>query len=155
MVEKKKDEYSQLFNQVNWKAVNWARESAAAETDAYREFWTLIADGLAENIGVREIIRRFEMLGYSWKDAERLVETGVAKANGMAQIVGMRESKQNLGLKVWKRWSTANDDCVCDACKANAAQGYIEVDELFHSGHLTFPAHIGCRCAMTTKAEMP
>ncbi len=45
-----------------------------------------------------------------------------------------------------KRWSTANDQNVCDICKKNESVGDIPIKAKFPSGHLHPPAGYGCRC---------
>lgn len=48
-----------------------------------------------------------------------------------------------------KLWLTVADDNVCQVCRANEAQGVIEIEEKFQSGHQTAPAHPKCRCTVT------
>ncbi len=45
-----------------------------------------------------------------------------------------------------KAWITAGDNRVDAICLANEADGEIPIRDRFSSGHLTPPAHRGCRC---------
>lgn len=153
MTGRKNDEYSQLFNRVNERSVDWARERAKKEIGSHRDFWNFIADGLAENIGVREMIVRFAAKGFSRVDAERLIETAVATANENQNLEAAIRLEGEGRLKVQKGWSTGKDEKVCGACRANEAQGWIGLSEPFQSGHMCAPAHIGCRCSLIFKAS--
>ncbi len=53
-----------------------------------------------------------------------------------------------VGLEMEKSWSTVGDDRVSDGCRANAAVGWIPVDQTFPSGHQHAPRFPGCRCAI-------
>jgi len=52
-----------------------------------------------------------------------------------------------VGLEMEMSWSTVGDERVSDGCIANAAVGWIPVDQLFPSGHQHPPRFPGCRCA--------
>ena len=52
-----------------------------------------------------------------------------------------------VGLEMEMSWSTVGDERVSDGCIANAAVGWIPVDQLFPSGHQHAPRFPGCRCA--------
>jgi hypothetical protein len=153
MAGQKSDEHSPRVNRVNERSASWAQARAAKETGAYKAFWTFIADGLAENIGIREMIARFAAKGFQRSDAERLVRTAVATANETSQLEEAIRINDEGKLKILKGWSTAKDGQVCEACRANEAQGWIGLRERFQSGHMCGPAHIGCRCYLLVKAS--
>jgi hypothetical protein len=52
-----------------------------------------------------------------------------------------------VGLEMEMSWSTVGDERVSEGCIANAAVGWIPVDQLFPSGHQHPPRFPGCRCA--------
>lgn len=66
-------------------------------------------------------------------------------------IVG--RDMQSRGFAVEKSWLTTGDERVSDLCRSNGAQGWIDVDDTFASGHprpLRFP---GCRCDILTRVK--
>ena len=141
---------SSMFDQVNERAVNWAKTQAATEPEPHRLIWALVADCLAGNVGPREIVERAIDAGYRPDEAGSLIGAAIAQANSMASLLGYMDA-QKVGDRVRKVWLNAPGSCA--ACAANAKQGPIPLEKHFKSGHLTPPAHFGCRCAIAGRVE--
>ena len=58
---------------------------------------------------------------------------------------------QDMGLPIEKKWATVGDDRVSDGCNANAAVGYIPLNDPFPSGHMQPLRFPGCRCDIYTR----
>ena len=139
------------FNQVNDRAVSWARERAeTAPDEEWRTVWTLVADGLATNVGSREIVKRAVAAGFDPKRAEGSVGTAIAHANSFAALLDYMASRRS-GVRIRKVWLAAPGSC--RICAANAKQGPIALERPFKSGHLTPPAHLDCRCALSPHVD--
>jgi hypothetical protein len=78
--------------------------------------------------------------------AAKLVE--VTKIGNLYTEGAMRTARavQDMGLEVEKKWVTMGDDLVSDGCNANAAVGWIPLNDLFPSGHMQPLRFPGCRC---------
>ena len=153
MAGQESDESPPRVARLSERSANWAWAQAAKETDSYKEFWTFIADSLAKNLAVTEMIARFAARGFARSDAERLVWTAVVTAIETSQMEDMIRMEADRNLRILKSWSTRKDEQACEACRANEAQGWIGLNELFQSGHRCPPAHVGCRCASLFKAS--
>ena len=153
MARQESDDGSPRVNRLIERSANWARARAAEETGSYKEFWSFIANSLAENVAVSEMIARFAARGFARRDAERLVRTAVATAIQTSQLEDTIRVEGDGTLRILMCWSTGKDEQVCEACRANEAQGWIGLNELFRSGHRCPPAHLGCRCASLFKAS--
>lgn len=135
-----------LVNQINWEAVRYARERASDPDPAWRLLWQVVAEGLVGNVGQQGITANLAARGYSREDAEAWAHHAVAECNSRAALAGYLEAERS-GIKLKKEW-LATRDC-CSECQANEAQGPIALSLPFKSGHLTPPAHFGCRCALS------
>jgi hypothetical protein len=158
-----------LVNQVNDKAVAFARDRAAemvgmkwdgdtlvenpnaewAITDATRDsLRDVIASGLEDNIGIDDIIDNIEALdGFSADRAEMIAEAEVRRANSQAALDGYTAARDDLGISMKKEWLLGENPC--EICQANADQGPIDLDEPFESGDDAPPGHPWCECAVS------
>lgn len=163
------DQSSELVDQVNARAVAYARERAAELIGRTRNAagdlvdnpdarWSIdqgtrdlvraaIADGLEENIGLDDIIDRVMETGaFSEERAELIARTEIAGANSEGALIGYAEAAA-AGVTVRKEWILGPNPC--EVCQANADQGPIELDEDFDSGDSAPPAHPHCECAIS------
>ena len=142
-----------LFEQINDRAVEWAKDNAAelvtgvSETtrDDIRE---AISDGLADGLDVGEIADGLAEIGSFDDDrADLIAETEVARANSQGALDGYRQAGE-AGVHVMKEWLIASEN-VCDDCQDASDQGPIELDEVFDSvDEDAPPGHPNCRCAL-------
>lgn len=173
------DDDSDLVDQVNEAAAEWAAdraaemvgmrydddgnlvESARAEyriddttRDAIR---SEIADGLADNLPIDDIIARVQDSGaFSEDRAELIARHEISRANNGGLLTGARAARDDLGLTTTKSWLTAGDDLVDeDVCQPNEDQGEIGLDDDFDSGDDAPPGHPRCRCALVVNATEP
>jgi len=74
---------------------------------------------------------------------ERIVKTE------MAEIVNRTELRTAINNNAsGKKWATAGDDRVSEACSANEDEGLVGIDAVFSSGHSRPPEHPNCRCLL-------
>lgn len=153
----------QLVNQVNDRAVSWAKEHAAdlvgrtknpqyALTDSTRDMIrSTIATGMADNLSNLEIAEALEeAYAFSPERAEVIAMTEIASANSEGALAGYREAA-DIGVTVRKSWLMLED--ACPICEENADNGIIELDEEFPSGDMTPPGHPNCRCVLVPEVE--
>lgn len=152
-----------ITNEVNDRAVEWAREHAAelaGLTD--NEDYSLdastramlrgtIVKGLTDNIGADAIAEAIkETYAFSDERAELIAMTEIASANSLGALAGYEEA-QRSGIKLGKSWLILED--ACEICHENEDAGVIELDETFPSGDLAPPAHPNCRCVLVPEVE--
>lgn len=168
------DTTSDLMNQVNEDAVGAARARAAemvgmrwsddgtlvpsrnAEntiTETTRDMIrTIIADGLADNIGTDAIADNIEAsTAFSPERADLIAHTEVGNINSQASL-DSAQTAAAAGVKLLKGWLTAGDDKVEDICLGNEAAGFIALDDDFPSGDAAPLAHLRCRCSLIYRA---
>ena len=117
---------------------------------------------------VSNAISRFiETPGYTLRDISRDLEPifGLERARQIAitettrafaegnKLAGEELAKEYPDVKVIKTWFTNNDDRLCDICLLNDGED-VELHEAFPSGDDAPPAHVGCRCWMTTSTKI-
>jgi hypothetical protein len=153
------DEQEELgvsWNLKNPRAVAYARQHAAEQvtkindttrsylnsmiSQAVDEGWSY--DRLSDSIGER--FTEFATGGDNPRSRRVAVyELGSAYEQGNFQAAG---ELKDAGLKIEKKALTAGDDRVRPSHRDNAAAGWIEIDDEFPSGDMTFPSDPGCRC---------
>lgn len=161
------EDQSDLVDQVNEAAAQWARDNAAelvsfasnedpmlARTtrDMIRD---QIADGLENNIGMDEIAANIEAsTAFSPERAELIARTEIRRANSQGSLLGAKSAANELGVVMKKIWLTAGDDDVDeDICQPNEDQGAIALEDDFESGDDAPPGHPRCRCAISYEFE--
>jgi hypothetical protein len=162
------DDRSELVDQVNEAAADWARDNAAELVGTDDEDGLLaettrevirntIADGLDENVGLDEIIDNIvESTAFSEDRAELIARTEIRRANSQGALLGAKGARDELGVAVKKIWLTAGDDLVDeDVCEPNEDQGPIDLDDDFQSGDDAPPGHPRCRCAISWEVDEP
>lgn len=160
----------ELVNQVDERAVAWARERAAELVgkrwvdgvliDNPNPLYAIdgttrnmlretIAGGLEDNIGIPAIADKVKAsFAFSEERAGLIANTEVRRANSFGALKGY-EGAREAGVDVRKSWATAEDDCVDETiCQPNADAGAIGLDEPFPSGDEAPPGHPNCRCAL-------
>lgn len=154
---------SKLVNQVNERAVAWAKTHAAdlvgrskdpvwALTDSTRDMIRgTIATGMADNLSAEDIADLLEdAYAFSPERADIIAMTEIAQANSEGALDGYREAA-GIGVKVRKSWLMLED--ACPVCQENADEGPIELEEEFSSGDMTPPGHPNCRCVLVPEVD--
>lgn len=150
------------------------RATQMLETEL-RRVGEVIAQGLADGRGPRDIARRLKLV--SGLDAVRAAQferqVAAMRATGLwtqkledalktrllrdrretiarteaayAVADGSRKEAEERGVK-YKAWRTVGDDRVSDVCRSNAGAGFVAIGETFPSGVTQPPAHPNCRC---------
>lgn len=147
----------ELVNQVNDRAVAWARDHVAELVSlkgddslvaATRRFLRgTIAKGLEDSLTAEQIADLIQAsYAFSPERARVIARNEIATANSMGAVEGYREAKAN-GVNVEKEWLDL--DGACSVCEDNASAGPIDVDEDFPSGHSAPSAHPECRCVIS------
>lgn len=76
--------------------------------------------------------------------------------SGNGYVAGYLEGGRQMkdrGIQQEKKWYTVGDQRVSAGCDENESMGWIDIDDLFESGHdgpLRFP---GCRCDITIRTK--
>jgi len=154
---------SKLVNQVNERAVAWAKTHAAdlvgrsedpvwALTDSTRDMIRgTIATGMADNLSAEEIADLLEdAYAFSPERADIIAMTEIAQANSEGALDGYREAA-GIGVNVRKSWLMLED--ACPVCQENADEGPIDLEEEFSSGDMTPPGHPNCRCVLVPEVD--
>lgn len=81
--------------------------------------------------------------------AQMIARTELAAAYNVSEQKGVEQAIKDgyMSVNTIKRWSTADDDRVCNHCKEMEGKE-VPINELFSNGFLTPPAHPNCRCAV-------
>jgi hypothetical protein len=121
-------------------------------TQGMEEGWsyTRTADAIADQFpefrlgtpGFKHIRNKAELISTT----EAHIAYGVANWQAAQKLVEM-------GVQLEKRWSTAGDEHVCDDCKGNEEEGWVDFGAEWQSGHTRTPAHAGCRCVWTNQPK--
>ena len=154
---------SKLVNQVNERAVAWAKTHAAdlvgrsedpvwALTDSTRDMIRgTIATGMSDNLSAEDIADLLEdAYAFSPERAGLIAMTEIAQANSEGALDGYREAA-DIGVKVRKSWLMLED--ACPVCQENADEGPIDLEEEFSSGDMTPPGHPNCRCVLVPEVD--
>lgn len=87
---------------------------------------------------------------FSPERADLIARTEVGNAQGTGAWIGAKA----VGMKA-KKWLKSNDEGICALCDANAAQGWIPIDQPFTSGAQAPLQHPRCRCDQAYKRKLP
>ena len=140
------------------RAVEWADKYAASMLTSDGSGGTLadatrnmiretITKGLQDKLSRDELAAVLEdAYAFSTDRADLIAVTEI----GNATRGGLFEGYKAAGMQQ-KRWLLSNDDNVCPVCKANAAQGYIPINEPFQSGDMQPLAHPRCQCDLAAR----
>lgn len=81
--------------------------------------------------------------------AQMIARTELVAAYNVSEQKGVEQAIKDgyMSRDTIKRWSTADDDRVCEHCKELEGKE-VPVNALFSNGFLTPPAHPNCRCAV-------
>jgi hypothetical protein len=172
------DDRSDLVDQVNERAVEFARDRGAELVgktfnvagdlvDRADAEWTItegtrdmvreiLSAGLADNIGGDSIVENLQASNiFSTARADLIARTEIARANSFGALNGYKAA-QSVGVVVRKSWMTAEDDLVDEIiCAPNSDQGPIDLDDQFLSGDDAPPGHPNCRCALAASVAIP
>jgi hypothetical protein len=145
-----------LFDQVNDRAVVYAKARAAelvsGVDDATRDdLKSIIADGLADNIGMDAIADNIrDAYAFSEDRADLIARTEITMANQQGALQGMKMAR-GAGVKLKKIWVPDAD--ACEECQGNEDDGPIDLDDQFSSGDDASPAHPNCECSVASEVE--
>jgi hypothetical protein len=165
---------SDLVDQVNTKATDWARFRAAelvgmrrdedgnlvpAPRAAYRiddttreQLRDVLTAGLEDNIGLDDLVDDIETsFAFSSERAELIARTEITRANNESGVLAAKEARDELGLGMKKGWLA--DDDPCDLCQENADEGFIDLDDEFPSGDNAPPGHPRCECTLIYEVD--
>lgn len=149
------------FDLKNPRAVQAIKDRGAAavkEIDATtrEEIARIITQGMEDGYNyqqvARQIVAKYDEFGVGKPQAhirnraELIAVTEAAEAYEIGNRLVIDEMTA-VGLVMEMSWSTVGDERVSEGCIANAAVGWIPVDQLFPSGHQHPPRFPGCRCA--------
>jgi hypothetical protein len=150
------------FDLKNPRAVQAIKDRGAAavtEIDATTrdEIARIITQGMEDGYNyqqvARQIVAKYDEFGVGKPQAhirnraELIAVTEAAEAYETGNRLVVDEMTA-IGLEMEKAWSTVGDERVSEGCIANAAVGWIPVDQAFPSGHQHAPRFPGCRCAV-------
>jgi hypothetical protein len=164
------DDRRELVDQVNGRAVAYARDRAAelvgrrfnaagdlvdnpdadwSIDDGTRDMLRdVITDGLADNLGADEIAEQIAgSFAFSAERADMIARTEIARANSAGSIASYRIARDEADVDVKKAWILGDNPCAI--CQENADAGAIDLDDEFPSGDDAAPAHPNCECAVT------
>lgn len=82
--------------------------------------------------------------------AQLIAVTEVGNAFESGRLMAAR-AVQDRGIDLEKSWLTVGDDRVSQMDRANAAQGWIPLNDSFPSGHERPLSHPGCRCTLLVR----
>lgn len=109
----------------------------------------VIARGLEQKLSYKQIAWEIRNTGlFSRKRAELIAVTEIGNAYSQGTLQGARDIAAT-GETVEKSWLPDSDPC--PTCEANAAQGWIGVDESFSGGVSAPLQHPRCLCALLTR----
>jgi hypothetical protein len=134
-------------------AIDWAKDHAAkmlsdngdvgeipdATRAMVRQTITRALDAHATNDELATALQ--DTYAFSADRAELIARTEVGNALGGGGFAGAKA----VGMKA-KRWLQTNDENECPRCEANAAQGWIPIDDAYVSGALFPLQHPRCQC---------
>ena len=143
-------------------AVKWARTQAAIDVSAVNDTTKetirgIVTRGLEQGASydevARQISKRFTEFAVGKPQAHiesrahlvAINENAVGYAHGETTLIDEIEA---TGIKLEKSWHTVGDDNVSNGCQRNADNGWIQNDEAFDSGDMTYPRFPGCRCSV-------
>jgi uncharacterized protein with gpF-like domain len=151
------------FDLKNPRAVQAIRDRAAAsveEIDATTrdDLTRILTQGMEEGYNYQQVARAIA----AKYDEYAVPVTRPRHIRNRAELIAVTEAAEAyetgnrlvidemtaVGLEMEMSWSTVGDERVSDGCIANAAVGWIPVDEPFPSGHQHAPRFPGCRCAI-------
>lgn len=144
------------LDQVNERAVAWAREHAAALVRQISEntrsmIRQAVVDAQLEGVnGSAGLAERLEASpGFSPGRAVRIARTEIINSSTAGNLAGYEAS----GVVWGKEWLVGIGACV--VCLANAAEGPIPLRQAFLSGDQAPTAHPHCRCAIAPILSPP
>jgi len=148
-------------------AVKWAKLQAAKDVadvnDTTKEYirgmvTRGIKDGSSYDTVARQISKRFEEFAVGKPQAHiqsrahlvAINENAVGYAHGETTLIDEIEA---TGIRTEKKWQTVGDNNVSDGCQQNADANWIQYDDEFPSGDLTYPRFPGCRCSVLRRVS--
>lgn len=141
------------LDQVNERAVTWARQSAASlvrmiEPTTRDMLRTTVANALTEGWSAARLADEIaKSPAFDDDRAMTIARSELIAAENQGNMQGYRDAA-STGVRVMKEWETAGDDAVSEDCEENESVGPIDLDDDFPSGDSEPPAHPNCRCAV-------
>jgi len=156
MKEQAQQSYDHVVNQVNWKAVEWAKEASnqlvtQIDETTRESLKNLVSNAVERGLSVQELAAEINGAhAFSRERAELIAVTEMAEADVTGNKMGYAASGVVGGLQ----WLTANegeDDRTCEDCEKNhlaivpmGADGMAA--QPYPSGARGVPAHPRCIC---------
>ena len=105
----------------------------------------LVSQSIKDGEPLQKLTTKLKQSGsFTTARARRIARTETATALGQGQKTVAKSEGRNE-----KRWVTQGDQFVNpEICAANAAQGWIAIEDAFQSGEDTIPGHVNCRCTV-------
>lgn len=111
------------------------------------ELRDIITDAFAGKIPANEVESAIANAGsFSSDRASLIARTEISAANNRGALEGYRAARDKAGVAIKKAWHP--DDEACPVCLDNAADGVIDLDDVFTSGDDAPPAHPNCECTI-------
>lgn len=106
----------------------------------------LVTSGIEEGWSNEKLANAIEdSKAFGIDRARMIARTETAMADVEGNMAAYREAEA-IGIKMKKKWITANDDKVSPDCAMNGASPAIALDKEFPSGAMQPPDHPNCRC---------
>ena len=123
-----------------------ASEVTLIDTTTRSQIKNIIDEGVKLGKGIDEIAKDInnQYTMFSRTRSKLIAHNEVAQVHSQAEMLFYEESE----VVDEKSWWSANDDKVSQGCMNNQAQGNIDFDKNFQSGHQTTPRHPRCRCVL-------
>lgn len=80
--------------------------------------------------------------------ARRIAMNEIGSVYVEATNNSIKQAKAELGVEIFKRWTTVGDNRVTPECNANQAVGWVAEDYVWGTDKLP-PRFVGCRCTLT------
>jgi hypothetical protein len=146
-------ELSSITSLVNKQATKYAAEQSATLVTQIKDSTRnmirgAVSTSLEEGLGSYGLADKLERI-FSPERADLIASYEL----GQAAVSGNMAAWEASGVVNGKRWITAGDAIVSDACSMNAAQGVIPFDQNFQSGRAHPLEHPHCRCDIIAEVK--
>lgn len=149
-------------NSIDWNLPNVAAKWAKQYAGSTYHFFTqgqkkAIRDAIEKYYKMRlkmDEVEKLLLTDFNKETAERITCTEITRASAnAAQIMGEQLQKElGKGMRVEKIWHTHNDDLVCRMCRELEGKK-VAINASFTGDIFLPPAHIWCRCSITTSPD--
>lgn len=125
----------------------------AANTNVASRVSGILAQGVVEGVGVREIAKRIdEAVAIGMRRAQAIARTETIRAHAEATLNAYEEADAE-GVLIEAEYTTAGDGSVCEKC--SELEGTVITIEEARSPRYRIPLHPNCRCAWNPVVRNP